>query len=59
MYKYCDATLKGTDMTQPAYDMLEMWMMEGICETPDGCIVEPDGVCEHGLESWLLLLGIL
>jgi hypothetical protein len=28
-------------------------------ETVDGCIVEPDGVCPHGYESPLLVLGIL
>jgi hypothetical protein len=25
-------------------------------ETTDGCIAEPDGVCEHGHPSWLVVL---
>lgn len=25
-------------------------------EATDGCIVEPDGVCEHGHPSWLVVL---
>lgn len=35
------------------------WLMDSICETPDGCEVEPDGACEHGYQSWLLILGLM
>jgi hypothetical protein len=37
-------------------DMLDM-LMEGECEATDGCTVEPDGECEHGHPSWLLVEG--
>lgn len=40
-------------------DELETIMAEGTAETYDGCIVEPDGVCEHGHQSPLLLLGYI
>lgn len=25
----------------------------------DGCVIEPDGVCEHGHPSWMLKLGYI
>ena len=31
--------------------------MDGECA--DGCIVEPDGACEHGYSSWLLVAGLI
>ena len=31
----------------------------GTVETPDGCTVEPDGTCEHGEQSPLLMLGMI
>jgi hypothetical protein len=39
-------------------ELMEM-VAEGVCETVDGCIVEPDGTCEHGSPSWLLALGLI
>jgi hypothetical protein len=36
-----------------------MWAEEGGCEAPDGCWVEPDGICEHGHRSWLLIMGMI
>lgn len=44
---------------QPSLEQLEEWMSESGCETPDGCWVEPDGTCEHGQRSWLLILGMI
>jgi hypothetical protein len=41
-------------MTTPTIEELEEWHNEGVCEATDGCIVEPDGICEHGCKSWLL-----
>jgi len=35
------------------------WDNDGICEATDGCIVEPDGTCEHGCPSWLIRLGFI
>jgi hypothetical protein len=29
------------------------------CEATDGCFVEPDGTCDHGQRSWLLVLGLI
>ncbi len=34
-------------------------MAEGGCEATDGCWVEPDGICEHGKKSWLIVLGMI
>ena len=36
---------------------LEEWQAEGICRSPDDCLVEPDGWCDHGLASWRLVLA--
>lgn len=43
----------------PTLRQLEKWMDSGICPTPDGCRVEPDGKCCHGWESWLLIAGMI
>lgn len=40
-------------------DELEAIMMDGDCETIDGCVVEPDGSCPHGYSSPLVLLGMI
>ncbi len=45
--------------TKPDIEQLQMWGEEGGCETPDGCWVEPDGTCEHGHKSWLLIMGMI
>jgi len=44
---------------QPSEAMMEKWVTEGWCKATDGCHVEPDGVCPHGKNSWLVELGIL
>ncbi|MDG6938493.1 MAG: hypothetical protein JRN42_08175 [Nitrososphaerota archaeon] len=28
-------------------------------ETSDGCMVEPDGICEHGHPTWLVRFGLI
>jgi len=43
----------------PPFPTLSRWMFDGVAEATDGCIVEPDGVCEHGCNSWLLELGYI
>ena len=43
----------------PSVATLKRWMNDGGCETPCGCWVEPDGYCEHGKPSWLLLMGLI
>jgi hypothetical protein len=44
---------------QPSMDQIEEWVFDSICEATDGCIVEPDGICEHGHWSWLRALGLI
>ena len=42
---------------EPSVDALYSMMVGMIAtETTDGCIAEPDGVCEHGHPSWLVVL---
>lgn len=44
----------------PSEEQLIAWMMDAEdCEATDGCVVEPDGTCEHGKVSWLRTLGII
>jgi len=44
-------------VNEPSVDDLYSMMVGMIdSETTDGCIVEPDGVCEHGHPSWLVVL---
>ena len=35
------------------------WLADGVCRCPDECLVTPDGVCQHGLASWKLVLDAL
>lgn len=44
---------------EPSIEQLMEWEESGICEATDGCEVEPDGVCEHGCKSWLIVMGII
>lgn len=48
-------------LRRPSMAQLERWDNEGGCEAacPEGCWVEPDGHCEHGYKSWLLVLGMI
>jgi len=43
----------------PTPRQLMAWQDDGGCEATDGCWVEPDGICEHGAKSWLLVLGYI
>lgn len=38
---------------------LEDAMNDGTIEAADGCIVEPDGKCQHGYSSPLVILGVI
>lgn len=40
-------------------ELLEFAEQDGGVETPDGCWVEPDGVCPHGERSPLLVRGLI
>jgi hypothetical protein len=44
---------------EPEVDELMSWEQDGGCEATDGCWVEPDGVCIHRHQSWLLHLGYI
>jgi hypothetical protein len=45
---------------EPSVDELYSMMVGMIdTETTDGCTAEPDGVCEHGHPSWLIVLGYI
>ena len=41
----------------PDPETLADWRAEGGCRAPDDCWVAPEGWCEHGLASWLLVLA--
>lgn len=43
----------------PSHEELEYWIFDGVSESTDGCQVEPDGTCEHGHKSWLLVLELI
>ena len=43
----------------PSIEQFEEWLMDGVCEATDGCIVEPDGTCPHGCNSWLIELWLI
>ena len=49
----------ATKVKRPSIATLERWLSESGCEATDGCWVEPDGRCEHGKPSWLLVLGLI
>jgi hypothetical protein len=58
IYKLKDGTRVLLPLPPPPQELLE-GMEEGGCETPDGCWVEPDGTCQHGYPSWLIILGMI
>lgn len=43
----------------PSIKVMEKWMLDGVARATDGCRVEPDGVCPHGKNSWLIELGFM
>ncbi len=44
---------------QPSLAQLGRWLDAGVAKATDGCRVEPDGVCPHGKNSWLLVMGVI
>lgn len=44
---------------KPSLDELEAMVSDSVCSATDGCEVEPDGKCEHGHSSWLIVLGLI
>ncbi len=45
---------KGTDYEVPSMEQIGAWVIDSVCETPEGECVEPD----HP-DSWLSLLGLI
>ncbi len=43
----------------PSLATMEKWMDSGVARAVDGCRVEPDGVCPHGCQSWILVQGLI
>ena len=43
----------------PSFDALRRMEQDGICETPSGHRVEPDGRGPDGSPSWLLVFGLI
>jgi hypothetical protein len=43
----------------PSMDTIAEWVVDSVCETVTGEIVEPDGVGSDGAPSWLLALGLI
>lgn len=43
----------------PDEDTLTEWVADGVCRSPDECLVTPEGWCPHGLASWWLILSAL
>jgi len=44
---------------EPAFVALVGFIVDACAEATDGCLVEPDGTCEHGHPSWLRRLGVI
>lgn len=44
---------------EPDDEQLEAWVYDSVCDATDGCSVEPDGTCEHGHPSWLIVKGLM
>ncbi len=47
-------TFNGTVYEVPSMEQIGEWVIDSVCETPEGDIVEPD----HP-DSWLSLLGLI
>ncbi len=43
----------------PTEEDMEDWLLDGVCEAIDGCLVETDGHCPHGAPSWFLFFGLI
>lgn len=43
----------------PSVATMMKWLDTGRAKATDGCVTEPDGHCEHGKPSWMLVLGVI
>lgn len=44
---------------RPTMASMNRWISNAVAKATDGCEVEPDGICEHGHSSWLLVLCLI
>ncbi len=44
---------------RPSDRALGHMVYDGIAKATDGCMVEPDGSCQHGHSSWLMALRLI
>jgi hypothetical protein len=49
----------GKTYVVPAKSEFDEWADSGIAKSLDGCEVEPNGECQHGLKSWYVVLQLL
>lgn len=56
---FCNRRCAQRFFGMPCQSTLEHWVDNGNAKATDGCRVEPDGTCEHGKESWLLVLNMI
>lgn len=43
----------------PSWRRIEKMCEDGIAKATDGCQVEPDGTCQHGFPSWVIVAGVI
>lgn len=56
--KYPDALFIKSSET-PSMEYIEQMLCDDVVETSCECRVEPDGHCQHGAPSWLLIMGLI
>lgn len=51
----------GIESKDELYELAEGWVLDGVVPAccSEGCEVEPDGRCEHGAPSVLLVMGLV
>lgn len=57
-WNYAHKYFKGISKV-PTIKTLQKWTNDGVCKTPFGKRVEPDGHDEFGAPSWLLIAGLI
>lgn len=66
MLDKCPTVFPEPTVDEPSIEQLTEWSIraflgsaDSFCETTDGCVVEPDGWCEHGHVSWFVYKGYI
>lgn len=54
-----EKTCRNAKTSPPDIETMYEWLADGVAEATDGCRVEPDGVCPHGCNSWIVELGLI